>query len=210
MCKTILYVDPGHAFGLKKRTHPFYAKDFDIVDQYSFAKTDLSGYRCISIPGFIDQEYMQTQRDKILEFLHDGKILIFCGHLFRDWIPGASMFIPKKINSFQDYAVHIQKNHMIFKGVKEDDMSYNKGVAGFFARGFYQPPKQAEILLTLGENEVVTYIDQNTTNGIILLHAGNDLFSYMQANKTTDRISTQTFAWVQAAYDQRQKERVSN
>ena len=208
MCKKILFLDPGHAFGLEKRTHPFYKQDFDVLDQYAFSEIDLENYKCIAVPSFIDQEYMATQKQKIHDFLNEGKILIFCGHLFRDWIPGASTFMPKEIKSFKDYAVHIQKDHMIFEGVKEDDMTYNKGVAGFFARGFYQPPEQAEILLTLGENEVVTYIDPNTTRGTILLHAGNDLFSYMEANKTTDRISVQTLAWVHQTYKKLQEERV--
>ena len=76
-------------------------------------------------------------------------------------------------------------------------MTYNKGVAGFFARGSHTPvPEGAEVLLTLPDGAYITYIDRNTTNGTILAHAGRDLFAQRMQNKTTDRISSQLLAWI--------------
>ena len=203
--KKILLLDPGHAFGIKKRKHPFYALDFDVVDQYDFAKLDLDTYKCISIPSFVDQEFLYTQKEKIEDFVNKRNILIFCGHLFRNWLPGGTNFIPKTITDYTDYEIHIVQRHAIFDGVETNDMTYNRGVAGFFARGYYMPPKGAIVLLELGEGECVTYIDRHTADGVILLHAGNDLFSYMEAGKTTDRISRQLLSWVKDEYMALQK-----
>lgn len=193
----ILFLDPGHAFGVSNRTNPFIVENFTQIDQYSFAEMDLSPFQCLVVHDFIDQEYLFKHKEKIASFLNDKKIVIFSGHLFREWLPGCAIFTPKDIQSHTDYNVSVVTPHPIFEGVDTDDMTYNKGVAGFFARGTHSPtPPNAEILLTLPGGTSITYIDRNTTDGTILVHAGRDLFAHRMQNKTTDRISTQLLQWI--------------
>ena len=70
-------------------------------------------------------------------------------------------------------------------------MVYTKGVAGFFARGYYFAPRHAEICLTFTDGKVITYIDRETTNGTIIVHAGRNLFGYEQRKNTSSRITSQ-------------------
>ncbi|MGM9927934.1 MAG: phosphate starvation-inducible protein PhoH [Bacillus sp. (in: firmicutes)] len=191
-----LMLDAGNAFGLSRLTNPYFQEHFTFIDQYDLEKADLKDFQCLVINGFVDQEFLVTQKEKIRDFLNMKKIVIFCGNLFCDWLPGGSNFIPKEINSFKDYVVSIAKPHPIFEDVESDDMTFNKGVAGFFARGHHPIPEGAEVLLTLPGNEPITYIDRHSTEGTILVHVGFDLFGNMNNNKTTDRISNQLLKWV--------------
>ena len=201
----ILMLDAGNVFGVSRWTNPYFQEHFTVIDQYDLGKVDLAGFRCLAINGFVDQEFLVTQKEKIRQFLDQKKIVIFCGNLFCDWLPGGSPFIPKQINSFADYTVSIAKSHPIFEGVLADDMTFNKGVAGFFARGHHPLPIGAEVLLTLPNQEPITYIDRYSTKGTILVHVGNDLFGNMNQNKSTDRISNQLIQWTKDEHARLQK-----
>ncbi|QGM32451.1 phosphate starvation-inducible protein PhoH [Bacillus sp. N3536] len=203
---SILYLDPGHAFGLSNRTNPFMNKHFTIIDQYQLTHHNLEPYCCIVVHDFADQEYLYKNRAIIEGFLEAGKIVIFGGHLFREWLPGCPIFTPRTIESHEDYNVYKKINHPIFEGVDTDDMTYNKGVAGFFARVTHSPvPAGSDVLLTFRDGMAITYIDRQSTKGTILVHSGRDLFAHRMQNKSTDRISTQLLQWIQDEYQVLQK-----
>lgn len=191
----ILKLDPCHAFGERERKKR--RKDnLHLIDQYELEHLDLNQYDCLFVTDFVDQEFLYEQRKKIEAFLQQRKVVIFCGHLFRKWLPGASLFLPKKINHYKDYEVCIAEEHPIFQGVDPYDMTYNKGVAGFFARGYHPLPEGAQVLLAFKDNTPITYIDRQSTPGTILVHAGRDLLAYENQQKTTDRISRQIYEWI--------------
>ncbi|MFY0519402.1 hypothetical protein [Lysinibacillus sp. UGB7] len=195
---TMLKLDPGHAFGVNGRMQKDTGSEARIVEQYDFAQKDLNEIDVLIIPNFIDQEFLFTQREKITSFLAQKKIVVYCGHLFREWLPGCGPFMPQLIRNFKDYEVFPTAQSTIFEGVTTADMTFKKGVAGFFARGYHHAPANAEILLTFANNKPVTYVDRSSTNGTILVHAGRDLLGYADENKTTDRIRPQFLAWLES------------
>ncbi|WP_341320394.1 phosphate starvation-inducible protein PhoH [Solibacillus sp. FSL H8-0523] len=184
--------------------------DYEMVDMYQLHTIDLSAYKCMIILGFVDQDYLLEQKQVIADFLQDRKIVSFFGDLVTDWLPGQEMFIPKEIKWHGDYDVQIAKPHPIFEGVTEEDMTINRGVKGFFARGHHPAPENAEVLLTLPGGATITYIDRESTNGTIFVHSGGSLFNTggrMQpvVDKTTDRIPAQIEAWAREEYNRLQK-----
>ncbi|GFH42127.1 hypothetical protein Hs30E_06780 [Lactococcus hodotermopsidis] len=189
----IIQLYPNNAFAINQVVAPF----IDLVDQYAFDFNDLSHYQVLLITEFVDQELLFKHKEAISQFLDEKKIVIYCGQLFRDFIPGATLFMPKRLISYHDYEIKIATNSSIFKGVKADDLTYNKGVAGFNARGWYLPPKHAEISLTFKTGGVISYIDRETTKGTILVHAGRQLFGYKNQDKSTDVISVNVAKWVE-------------
>ena len=195
-----LMLDTGSYFGKARVNDPQYQGDFTFVDTYELPNIDLKPFKCLVIQGLIDQKFLFRHKEVIREFLDDKKIIVFSGNLFLDWLPGGSSFIPKTIHSYKDYEVSVNQPHPIFEGVEEDDMTYNKGVSGFFARGHHPIPEGAEVLLTLPGGEPITYIDRNSTKGTILVHAGNDLFGSMNASGTKKRIGPQLIQWVRDEY----------
>lgn len=185
----ILELGASHAFGVNLKNNSYTT----LIDEYEFHLTDLSNYNVLVITYFIDQEYLYKHKNLIEKFLDEGKVVVFCGHLFRAFLPGCSFFMPKKINSYKDYIVEIKEGSPIFKGVDIDDMVYNKKVAGFFARGYYYPPKGAEICLTFTDGKVISYIDRISTKGTIIVHGGRNILSFESSTNTTKKISENTF-----------------
>ena len=196
MKTNFIELNPGAIFAQRGENKA--REDFTNVDIYDLPNIDLTPYNCLVISGFADQDFLYEHRQIILDFVNARKILIFSGNLVTDWLPGGQLFVPKEIHSYKDYEVSIHTQHPIFEGVLEDDMTYNKGVSGFFARGHHPIPEGAEVLLTLPGDTPITYIDRVSTKGIIFVHVGSDLFGYMtpEINKTTDRIGPQLLKWV--------------
>ncbi|TDL88690.1 phosphate starvation-inducible protein PhoH [Vibrio vulnificus] len=188
----ILELNPSHAFSVKEPADN--SLNITVIDEYELETTNLSPYNVLYITEFVDQEYLLNHKEVISEFLNNGKVVVFCGHLFRDWLPGCSLMMPKKINSYKDYYVQPVPGAPLFEGVVVEDMVYNKGVAGFFARGYYQAPKDAEVCLTFTDGKVITYIDRHTTNGTVIVHSGRSLLGYKSDRKTTGKIRIQTLA----------------
>ncbi|MBE6023707.1 MAG: hypothetical protein E7231_10825 [Cellulosilyticum sp.] len=186
----ILELSASHAFGAGEieKTDSY----ISVIDEYELESTDLSNYNVLMITYFADQEYLYKHKRIIENFLSEGKVVVFCGHLFRPWLPGASLFMPKKLNSYQDYFVQTVPGAPLFNGVEIEDMVLNKGVAGFFARGYYYTPEHAEVCLTFTDGKAISYIDRHTTNGTIIVHAGRSLLGFENATNTLKKISEQT------------------
>ena len=188
----ILELSSSHAFGaMEAETTDSY---ISVIDEYELESADLSKYNVLMITYFVDQEYLYKHKHIIENFLNDGKVVMFCGHLFRPWLPGCSLFMPKKINGYKDYYVQTVPGTPIFDGVETEDMVFNEGVAGFFARGYYYVPEKAEVCLTFTDGKVISYIDRHTTNGTIIVHAGRSLLGFKNSKNTTKKISEQTLA----------------
>ena len=191
----ILELSASHAFGAGAiNTTDSY---ISVIDEYDFDSTDLSKYNVLLITYFADQEYLYKHRHIIENFLNEGKVVVFCGHLFRKWLPGCSLFMPKKLNTYQDYFVKTIPGAPLFDGVEIEDMVCNKGVAGFFARGYYHAPENAEVCLTFTDGKVISYIDRHTTNGTIIVHGGQNLLGYANATNTKKEITKQALNLLQ-------------
>ena len=166
------------------------------LDIYELPNLDLSRLSGLLFPGSVDQEWLYQQRKLVKDFLDTGKVVVFSGHLFRLWLPGVRPFVPKEIHSFRDYEVRIAKSHPIFAGVRPEDLTYRRGIAGFFARGHHPPPPEAEVLLRLAGGEPITYLDRSSSEGTILVHSGNDLWGYAKETNTAGRMVAQLLDWI--------------
>lgn len=205
--QNILRVNSGTSFGAQNMSQSNIQNEFTVIDIYDLPKLDLTPYMCMVLNGLVDQEFLLKEKQRIADFLNESKVLVFSGNLFRPWLPGGSNFVPKTIRNHQDYRVSVASPHSIFEGVTNYDMTYQKGVAGFFARGHHPLPPGAEVLLTLPGGEPITYIDRHSTKGTLLVHAGNDLFGYGNPEKTSGRIAPQLLAWVHEEYASLQREK---
>lgn len=167
-------------------------------DIYDLPQLDLSQFDALIVSSGCDQEFLLLHQEQIRAFLDAGKVLSFSGHLFRPWLPGAGMFQPKTISSYKDYVVRLVADHPIFAGVRAEDLTFRKGVAGFFARGHHAPPAGAEIIAMLPGDEPIVYVDRVSTRGTILVHAGNDLLASVDRDSTAGRIAGQMLRWMLA------------
>ncbi len=175
----------------------------EAVDAYELPSIDLSRVGALLLGAMVDQELLHRHRSLVESFLADGNVVVFSGHLLRPWLPGCGAFVPKVIRSFHDYALSMVTPHPLYAGVDPHDLTFRRGVAGFFARGHHPTPPGAEVLLALPDGEPVTYVDRRTTSGTVLVHAGGGLFDGGEPDSTAARVPAQLLAWVRAEVDRR-------
>lgn len=177
----------------------------EFIDLYELAEVDLEPFAGLVVTGMADQEFLWNQREVVAKFLDRGRVVIFCGHLLRRWLPGCGAFVPAPIASFRDYVVHLAEPRTIFAGVDARDLTFRRGVAGFFARGHHPPPEDAEILATLAGGQPTTWIDRATTPGTVFAHAGGDLLGYADSDTTAARMVPQLLDWAVAEAEARRR-----
>ncbi len=168
--------------------------EVEALDCYALATSDLGAYVGLIVPTMVDQEFLHRHRKLLRAYLDGGGVIAFSGQLHRPWLPGAGFFEPKRTSSFRDYEVSIVADHPIFSGVEASELTYRRGVAGFFARGYHRPPPGAEILVAFSSGEPVVYVDRVTTGGTLLVHSGNDLL-YLTGSSAS-RVPRQLLAWI--------------
>ncbi|WP_300010136.1 hypothetical protein [Pseudonocardia sp.] len=180
----------------------------DRIDLYDLTRADLGRYRVLVVPGMADQEHLARHRDVIHRYLDGGGVLLFCGQIHRDWLPGASRFVALDPPSLRSYRVAELAPHPIFDGVEPDDLTFRRGVAGFFARGHHPPPPGAEVLARLAGGEPATYLDRVSTRGTIVVHANGDLLGYGgQTDSTAARLPGQFLDWARGESGRRPADR---
>jgi hypothetical protein len=195
--RDIVVLDSQSSWGPPHDGHPW-ADRLEPVDMYDLPAVDLGRYTGLLVEGMVDQEFLYAHRDLITSYLDGGGVVVWSGQLFRPWLPGCGMFTAKKISSFRDYVVEVVTPHPVFEGVDPEDLTFRKGVAGFFARGQHTPPPGAEVVLALAGGEPVVYVDRRTTNGTVLAHAGNGLLGFADPPSTAERIDAQLVDWIVA------------
>lgn len=166
------------------------------LDMYDLPDTDLHQFRAVILPMFTDQEMLLRQKAQIRRFLDDGRILVWSGHLFHPWLPGAGMFRAHKITKATDYTIYPAVPHPIFKNVDLNELTYRKGVAGFFSRGSHQPPPGADVLLTFEDGDPMVYLDRVSSGGTMIVHAGNNLFGYASEKAGDTTLGNQFVRWL--------------
>lgn len=196
MSLEIAFLDAGNAFGNNTETLEGENFNIELVPQYEISDYNFSKFDVMMVPNFIDQENLMMHKNVIEAFLSEGKIVAFFGHLFRPWLPGAPLFMPEKIKHFSDYNLYSVNDSPIFKGVLTEDMTFNKGVAGFFARGHYHADEKSEVHLKFKSGHVCTYVDRHSSEGTVFIHAGRPLHGYYKDGKTTDVLRTQFVEWL--------------
>lgn len=197
----IVKLDGGHAFGLKGRAMAATNEPLEnvaILDQYELHTADLSTYNVLVVTDFIDQEFLYEKRQVIEDFLNAGNIVLACTHIFRPWLPGVNLFMPRKITKHSDYEMKVMKEDSFFAGVDMKELAYRKGVSGFYARGSHPLTNaQAEVVLAFTDGTPITVIDRTSTKGVIVSHSARDLLSYSTGDNTTSRITPQVLTWLE-------------
>ena len=190
--------DQTSAAPVQAHEDPALREGMEAVDVYDLPSLDLEPYAALMVGGMVDQEFLWQHRDVLESFLARERAVVFCGQLLRSWLPGCGRFVPAKITSMRDYAVQLVEPDPVFAGVDPHDLTFRRGVAGFFARGHHPPPPDAKVLAALAGGQPTTWIDRKTMPGTVFVHAGNDLLGYAQVDSTAARLASQLLEWARA------------
>ncbi len=182
-----------------------YGNIFKKIDAYIELPKEnniLMDYKVVLIGGGIDQILLYKYKHKILEFLQKGGIVLNFAPMYLEWMPVESLYIASK-SPIKDRIICAQE-HFIMRGVRDYDITYRRGVCGFFSRGYILAPKHAEIFLKDSDERCIGYIDTHTTNGIIINTAGADLLGYgLFEQSTAKRMGLNLLQWIADMLKQR-------
>lgn len=181
-----------------------FVEDAVEIDHYRLHETALEDYAALLLPAHLDQRYFGEVAPRVTAFLDRGGTLVFNGHVAWPMLPEFNTFVPLPRIDLEHLQVHRLTAHPVFDGVDMRDLTYRRGVAGFYARGHNPPPAGAVPVIGLGpERAPCDWVYERPAGGRILMHAGNDLWMYAGSGCSGARIVPQLCRWAGGGNDSR-------
>lgn len=168
------------------------------VGMYDFDRAPLADYRALLISMHCDQRYLAKQRARLDAFARDGGTIVIGGHVALPFLTGLDTFQPIPGYRLDDLRIHRTAEHPVWAGVAEEDLTFRRGVAGFYGRGWHRPPTEATVIHALGERRLPLDFAYALGRGRVLFHGGNDLWTYLGSDSTAERMIPQLFDWIAA------------
>lgn len=173
--------------GVRERLQP--------VDCYALADTVIRRARCVWLGMHLDQRALEGQSAMLTSYVERGGRVVVCGQIARPFLPGLSHFQPLTDYRVDDLVVHPVATHPVWHGVEADHLTYTRGIAGFYGRGWHVPPAGATVVNGLGAARRPVDFCYPYGEGEVLVHSGNDLWNGFAASDTTSRLLPQLLDW---------------
>ena len=153
------------------------------LPMYDLEHSDLCAFSCLIISNSADQRYLQRRRAQLQSYLEQGGRIAFSGHVAYPFLDALSPYQPTPEPGLAGLQVHNLGQHPIWAGISDADLTFRKGVAGFYGRGYNPPPPGALVTATLGTQQTLPldWILRLPSGGELLVHAGNDFLSFSNA-----------------------------
>jgi hypothetical protein len=176
-----------------------WAQPIEVVDQYEAEHLDWSRYRGIIVPNRTDQRHLASLTSRFDAFLDGGGVVQLDGQLVQPFITGLQPFEPLFEKGLAGLTVHRSADHPVFEGVEEDDLTFRRGVAGFYGHGHSPPPPGAVVIHRVGNAGVpLDWMWRRPAGGTVLMHSGNDLTNFADGSNSAARIAPQLVRWMLA------------
>jgi hypothetical protein len=166
------------------------------ADLYDLDRLRLEDYTAVLISMHVDQRFLAKHAERIDLYVRRGGTMVANGHMAYPFLRDVALFHPLHGYRLEDLTVRRQTAHSVWEGVAEAELTFRRGVAGFYGRGWHQPPAGATVIHVLGDRELPLDFTYRLGAGRVLFHGGNDLWQYANAADTTARIVPQLFTWI--------------
>lgn len=199
--KTILRFSCGHAVSSAAWTPRLAGLDCVVrdVDLYALDKCLLENTTALLIGMHMDQRFLQANTALLDDFVARGGRVAISGHVAHPFLAGLSPVQPLDGGGIADLAVARAVAHPIWDGVALDDLTFRRGVAGFYGHAWHAPPEGATVIHTLGPARRPLDFIYPYGRGDVLVHGGNDLWSFGGGDDTTRHLLPQLAAWLTEA-----------
>ncbi len=164
--------------------------------QYAFDELPLEQYDALLISMHADQRFLAARRERLDEFVRHGGTVVANGHVAYPFLTGLTPFQPIETYGLADLAVNREASHPVWEGVDPSDLTFRRGVAGFYGRGWHQPPDGATVHGSLGPRRLPLDFTWGLGRGRVLFHGGNDIWQFDSAQDSTRRIVPQLVHWL--------------
>jgi hypothetical protein len=176
----------------------------EVIDMYELAARDFAVHRALLLNGSCDQMELQRLQGRLFAYLLAGGVIVFCGHVAHPFLPMLQRFVPMASRKPRDLEVRLDGSHAIYSGVADRDVTFRRGVAGFFGRGANPPPEQARITARIDEGRVPVDWELPVGAGILYVHAAIDFWSLVAPEDgTAARIPANLLGWIDAHHVRR-------
>lgn len=171
----------------------------DSLPMHDLPRIDLARYRGLLVTMHADQRLLARQRTQLEAFLAQGGTIVFCGHVAYPILDELNPYQPIADYRLDDLRVAPERPHPVWEGVDPEHLTFRKGVAGFYGRGHNPPPPGARVINTLGPRRLpVDFECRPRAGGRLLVHAGADLWTYLEADSSATRLTPQLLDWIVA------------
>lgn len=178
------------------RSHPAASGRVRALDCYDLDEAALEQAAALLVTMHADQRYLASVRPLLESFAGRGGRLVVCGQVAVPFLAGLSAFCPLVDYHLEDLQVHMVQAHPVWAGVECQDLTLRRGVAGFYGRGWHQPPPGATVINGLGPRRLPLDVVYPVGAGEVLLHGGNDLWSWGEDGNTSSRLVPQLLDWL--------------
>lgn len=163
-----------------------------------FRPFDVNG---LVISLHVDQIWLEGQRRWLAAFLDAGGRLFFNGHVETAFIDGMGRYCALADRRLEAFHVSRTNAHPIWDGYNGDELTFRKGVAGFYGRGHNLLPAGAVPINTLDVGREAAPVDWEWLRpggGRIISHAGNDLWVTFEAADRNAELVDRLVTWLEA------------
>ena len=167
------------------------------IPMYALAHTDLAQFACLLITNHADQRELMQCKAQLQAYVEQGGKLVFNGHVVYPFLNELQPYQPTPETGLAGLQVLPREVHPIFAGIEGHDLTYRRGVAGFYGRGYNPAPANALVLTELGTTArlPIDWLYEYPQGGQLLVHAGNDFLSFSNAPSTSG-MRTAFYRWV--------------
>ena len=161
--------------------------------EYDLPYTDLMAFDGVIISNHVDEAFLVEHNAVLTDYLAKGGVIFTLAEKGLPWLTEVANWKRSPIPLKDREARIIATDHTLFEGVTSYDIEYRKGVRGFFSRGYFETvPAHAKKLVVDQQDNVIVYVDRESTNGTIYAGAGTDMYSnYIHEDNSSSEVSLQ-------------------
>lgn len=184
------------------------------LDVYDLSEELLlgGGIKGLSISGNVDQVFLERRAPLLERFVREGGRILVNGHVVRPFLPGLSPWRALDHHGPSDLWISPVTPHPVFEGVDPLELVYRTGVtgtptgedlkrlgvAGFYGRGYHsRVPEGGTVLNGIGPHALPIDILYPLGDGLVMAHAGNDLFMFSDPGRSTRTLGPRLHAWLE-------------
>lgn len=151
--------------------------------------------RLLLIGMHVDQIHLARHRHVLDAFLsRGGTLVVGGGHLVREIYTGAPRWEAAPGRHQDELWVEMVHPHPVWKGITRDELSRRRGVVGFYGRGGYPDLEAGDVVINRIQYLPID-VELKRGGGRVLLHGGNDVWSFGQREEPGRSLSAQLLRW---------------
>lgn len=171
------------------------------IGEDELVASEPTGWTGLMVSMHADQVFLDQHCFWFERFLDSGGRLVLSGHVERPFIRDLNPFIPLQRPRLVELVVSRVAPHPVFDRWRGEALTFRKGVAGFYGRGYNPPPPAARVINGLGATLApVDWEWERPGGGRLLVHGGNDLWVTFEQETENAALMEALLGWLEPSH----------